>query len=112
MKCTTKPVTKDCFQVTDPNDRDAIQSWADSISDEFNVRFFVSKAGCLVHTPNGSQYATTGDWIVKEHIGFGVLSGQRFNELYDVQEPTVKEIVKEEVKEPVKEVVKEEVKEE
>ena len=40
MKCATKPVIKDCYQVTDPLDRDALQKWAESISDDFTSGSF------------------------------------------------------------------------
>ena len=85
MKCATKPQTKECYKVEDPFDRDAIQKWAESVSSEFHIRFFVSQDGCLVHTTRGSIYAKAGDFIVKEEIAFSVLSPQRFHELYDMK---------------------------
>jgi len=92
MKSATKPIIKDCYQVTDPLDRDALQQWAESISDEFHIRFFLSNQGCLVHTVQGSVYAKPGDWIVKEQIAFSVIPDQNFQDRYFlVQEEEVKE---------------------
>ena len=96
MKCATKPVIKDCYQVTDPIDGDAIKAWAESISNEFQIRFFLSHQGCLVHTTQGSIYAKPGDWIVKEQIAFSVIPDEHFHHKYDL----VKESVNAEV-EPV-----------
>src|SRR5438045_4667718 len=92
MKCATKPIIKDCFQVTDPLNREELQKWAESISNEFNIRFFLSNQGCLVHTTQGSVYAKPGDWIVKEMIAFSVIPDQNFHDRYDVvEEPEVTE---------------------
>ena len=93
MKCATKPIIKDCYQVTDPLDRDALQQWAESISDEFHIRFFLSNQGCLVHTVQGSVYAKPGDWIVKEQIAFSVIPDKDFRARYDIQEEAVKKDV-------------------